>query len=116
MARGKMKGALPVPYIVAIIIAIIVIALLIYWFFVLRNQGIDVATLAVCQAKLITYCSQWSSCGYEDTCLPKDRDGNPVSDFYVYASECISIRGKPSGLPGAISPTECRAALGQGGR
>ena len=45
MARGKMKGALPVPYIVAIIIAIIVIALLIYWFFVLRNQGIDVATM-----------------------------------------------------------------------
>ena|SRR3989304_10146677 len=112
---SRAKGALPVPYIVAIIIAIIVIALLIYWFFVLRNQGIDVATLAVCQGRAITFCSQVASCGYEESCAPKDSDGNPVTDFYIYAPDCESLRGKPSGLPQSIvsSATSCNPILGR---
>lgn len=109
------KGALPVPYIVAIIIAIIVIALLVVWFFILRGQGGSAATLAFCQGKAITFCTQVAACGYQNSCAPKDKDGNAITDFYVYAPDCVSFRGQPSGLPNSIqaTPNSCNPFLGQ---
>lgn len=108
---GRMKGALPVPYIVALVIAIIVIAVLVYWFVVLRGQGTSAVTLALCQGKLVNYCSQWSRCNYETSCQPSSK-GNPVS-FYEFASECSQFAGQPDGLPASITDRECKQTLGQ---
>lgn len=106
------KGALPVPYIVALIIAIIVIAVLIYWFLVLGGKGTDQATFRLCQGKVFTYCSQWAGCNYQDSCQPKDKTGNGA-DFFDLNPDCVPFRGSPNGLPSAINPTQCKAFFGQ---
>jgi hypothetical protein len=68
----KTKGELPVPYIAALIIAIIVIGVLIYWFFILTKEPINTFTLASCQARASIYCTSWATTGYN-----LDSDGNP---------------------------------------
>jgi len=108
---NKKKGALPVPYIVALIIAILVIAVLVYWFFVLSGQGGNEATFRLCQGKMFTYCSQWSGCNYQDTCQPKDKSGN--TGFYDLNPDCQTFAGQANKLPAAVTPTQCKAALGQ---
>jgi hypothetical protein len=98
------KGALPVPYIVALIIAIIVIAVLIYWFLIEYIGGNNQVTLALCQGKLRVYCSSWATCNYLDTCQPKDNTGN-AADFYTLNPDCLPFKGQANGLPNGISPT-----------
>lgn len=51
-----MKGAMPVPYIVALIIAAIVIGLLGYWLIVTLGVGGSEAAEKMCQAKLAGAC------------------------------------------------------------
>ena len=75
-----MKGALPVPYIVALILGIVVVALLGYWFFVIYGGGGGEATLTFCRGKELAYCTAWSSCGYQN-CAPE-------GSFNAYASDC----------------------------
>lgn len=101
------KGALPVPYIVALIIAILVIAVLVYWFFVLSGQGGSEATFRLCQGKLFTYCSQWATCNYQDTCQPKDRNNQPA-DFYSINPDCVPFKGVPGKLPAAVTGPSCQ--------
>ena len=112
MKSTKSKGALPVPYIVALIIAIIVIAVLIYWFFVLSGQGGSEATFRLCQGKLFTFCTGWATCNYQDTCQAKDRTGN-AADFYDLNQECIPFKGVPNKLPGAVTGPACKSLFGQ---
>lgn len=105
--RKTSKGDLPVPYIVALIIAIIVIAVLIYWFFVLSGQGTGQATLVLCQGKMGVYCATWATCNYLDTCQPKDNTGNPA-DFYTLNPDCVPFQGKANGLPKAVTGPSCQ--------
>jgi len=111
--KTGLKGALPVPYIVALIIAILVIAVLVYWFFVASNQGTNTATAVLCKGNLISYCTQWATCNYQD-CQPKDNTGN-AADFYVLHPECNPFKGKTdaTGLPGSITGPTCKTTLGQ---
>ena len=111
MSKTKSKGALPVPYIVALIIAILVIAILVYWFFVLSGQGGSEATFRLCQGKLFTYCSQWSVCGYTDTCQPS-KSGQPAL-FYDINPDCLPFKGQPGKLPSDVSKPSCQSILGQ---
>lgn len=104
------KGALPVPYIVAMIIAIIVIAVLVYWFFILSGQGGDEAIKATCRSKQLLYCSQWAVCGYNsncggDSCRPRKGDS---CDFYQLNPECQKYQGQPNGLPSDVNEAVCR--------
>jgi hypothetical protein len=105
------KGALPVPYIVALIIAIIVIAVLVYWFFILSGQGGSEATFRLCQGKLFTYCSQWAVCNYLE-CQPT-KNGQ-AADFYEINPECTPFKGVANKLPSAVTNTACKSVLGQG--
>ena len=72
MKMKRSKGALPVPYIAALIIAIIVIGVLIYWFFILSKEPTNAFTQAQCQARASIYCTSWATTGYGF-----DSDGNP---------------------------------------
>lgn len=107
------KGELPVPYIVALVIAAVVIIFLMYWFWTQGNTGINQATEVFCQGKLRTYCAQWATCGYQNSCQPKDKTGNGAL-FYTLDPDCKTFAGQPSGLPATVGPTDCAAALGLG--
>jgi hypothetical protein len=67
------KGALPVPYIVALIIAIIVIAVLIYWFFIISGKPWEEFRKDQCTARAVAYCTTWAPTGYA-----YDEDGSPM--------------------------------------
>ena len=76
MRFGK-KGAIPVPYIVAILLGVVVIALIGLWFFTTTGTGSGVASEAACNAKKVAYCQELvargtatlvSSSDVEDAC------------------------------------------------
>jgi len=61
----KTKGALPVPYIVALIIAILVIAVLIYYFLIIAPGPGNELDVQKCNARAVTYCASWAASGYD---------------------------------------------------
>ena len=66
------KGAVPIPYIIALLLGIAVVAILGYWFFVLGGQWGGEVTLQRCRSKAVTYCTSWQATGYAAT-----TDGDP---------------------------------------
>lgn len=53
------KGSIPIPYIIAIIFGIVVIAILAYWFFT-TTGGVGGATQEVeCETALFEFCMSW---------------------------------------------------------
>ena len=105
----RSKGALPVPYIVAIIIAIIVIVVLVVWFFVLSGQGNTQALDKICRATEFTYCTAWAVNGYDYSKIPGGKTGfccGPDS----YADSC-----NPLDWARQVNAPECRSLFGQGG-
>jgi hypothetical protein len=61
------KGAVPVPYIIALLLGIAVVAVLGYWFFVLGGQVGGEVTLQNCKSKATIYCNSWQTNGYAKT-------------------------------------------------
>jgi len=58
------KGDVPIPYIIALILGIAIVAVIGYWFFVLSGLwGVQVS-LENCQTRAHTYCSGWQLSGY----------------------------------------------------
>jgi hypothetical protein len=103
------KGALPVPYIVAIIIAIIVIVAIVYWFIYLRGQSWIETQEQICRGKELSYCTEWATCGLDKaTCRPKNPSTQQPQDFTQYASEC-----KELAWASQVTDDECRRVLGQ---
>jgi len=61
-----MKGALPVPHIVAILIGLAVVGLLGYWFFVLSGKFGSEAGEKECMTRIYTACARWREAGFPD--------------------------------------------------
>ena len=60
----RKKGAVPIPYIIALLLGIAVVSILGYWFFVLGGQwGMEV-TLQRCNTRAMTYCTTWRTAAY----------------------------------------------------
>ncbi len=82
------KGAVPIPYIIALLLGIAVVAILGYWFFVLGGQWGGEVTLATCRTRAHTYCAGWQALAYaydEDTGEPTVRwfsDNYPACNSY----------------------------------
>jgi hypothetical protein len=104
----RSKGALPVPYIVAIIIAVIVIVVLLVWFFALSGKGSTTATDSFCRAAEFTYCSQWSASGLSGPMPGADQTNPTGKTFLQYAPEC-----KGSAWASQVGQNECKSILGQ---
>jgi hypothetical protein len=100
------KGDIPIPYIVALILGIIVIGVIGYWFFVLSGKGGGTASEQFCRAKELTYCSQWSKCDYSTAPGTDCRPGKQTFD--KYAPECRSYDWAL-----AVNDDACREILGQ---
>ena len=78
------KGAVPVPYIIALLLGIAVVAIIGYWFFVLSGQTGGEATLSTCNTRAYTYCAGWQVLGYTGD----DNSGPSVGWFSESHKEC----------------------------
>jgi hypothetical protein len=58
------KGAVPIPYIIALLLGIAVVAILGYWFFVLGGEWGGEMNLQKCTVRAHTYCSSWQLGNY----------------------------------------------------
>ncbi len=52
-----MKAAIPVPYIIALILGVVVIALLGYWFVSSAGKGSSIGSEAECAARKVEFCA-----------------------------------------------------------
>ena len=95
-----LKGELPVPYIVAIVIAIIVIALLVIFFFLYFNKSQTQANETVCIGKEINYCTQWAATGYNPDSMPNKQI------FSQWAPDCSSYS-----WAGQVGMKQCKCVL-----
>lgn len=105
------KGAIPIPYIIALIFAVIILGVIGYWFFVASGQGGGKMSEAICKAKAYEYCSIWSNSGYVEDGKPKNKDfvdENP-KDSYAKGCESYSWAKDVSSEGG----TYCKNLLGQ---
>jgi hypothetical protein len=102
-----MRKGVAVPYIIALILGIAVVALVGYWFFVIGGGLPGQAGETQCRAKLSMYCNAWSGTGYVETPDGEEFSGTcPASA--TYAPECCSFSWARS-----VTQTVCEAALGQ---
>jgi len=53
------RKAVAIPYVIALILGLIVIAILAYWFISQSGKTTNVGTSAECQAKAFSFCVQW---------------------------------------------------------
>jgi hypothetical protein len=92
------KGEIPVPYIVALILALIVIAIIAYMFFTRTGPFSNAADASVCKSKEHQYCFEWGvkSSSYQEDKRPKSWD--------EYAPGCSQI-----GITG--SAADCKASV-----
>jgi hypothetical protein len=82
------KGAVPIPYIIALVLAIIVIALVVYWLFFSSGDFGDIISEKGCEAKKMAYCSEYktssSSTSFSTSC--DSINDNNKNEYY--APEC----------------------------
>ena len=59
------KGTIPVPYIIALILGIVVVGILGYGFFVLGWKIPGLSAELQCNARKDSYCTEWARSGYD---------------------------------------------------
>ncbi len=70
------KGAIPIPYIVALVLAVILLSILAYWVFSSSGEFNKNMSEQSCRAKKLAYCSAWKLNLWDDEKKP-----NGVDDF-----------------------------------
>jgi len=100
---------MPVGYIIAIVLGVIVLVLLAYLFFSEGGIFSGTVTEQTCIGKFLSYCNFWSICNYKtgsDGCQPEN------ADFFTGKGnkECETFKTKIA--PGN-SEDECRKRLNQ---
>ncbi len=115
MAKG-----VAVPYIIALILGIVVIALLGYWFFVLGGSVGGQSTTQQCNTKVTTWCQLWSLNGFNPNSPPTppgtncNTNGNPcdpkdtTSWWNAFAIGCSQLQIN------APSVDTCKSSFGFG--
>ena len=92
------KGDVPVPYIVALVLAIVVIGLVVYWLYFSGGDFYRTISEYSCRSKMSAYCSQWKLSGE----APRPYFGGSPSDACpvsqarmdsgdIYAPECCGF-------------------------
>ncbi|MBI4010264.1 MAG: hypothetical protein HY361_03695 [Candidatus Aenigmarchaeota archaeon] len=103
------KGEIPVGYIVAIVLGVIVIVLLGYLFFVQSGNFTGTISEQTCIGKLLSYCNFWSVCNYGPECQP----GGAGADFFSEknSKDCEPLKSKL--ITESTQDKECRKRLTQ---
>lgn len=109
-----MKKAVAIPYIIALIIGVIVVAVLAYWFISSGGKGIDIGKEAECTARKTEYCASqtadvWNKmvekCGDNKFKIVPDSK-NPGKSIHQCYSFCSTIIPGWKNLPTNTNP-EC---------
>jgi len=107
--KANTKGAVPIPYIIALLLGIAVVAILGYWFFVLGGTWGGEVTAETCRTRALTYCTSWQMLGFpydvDDTSQPPDI----VDWFSNKFPECASYE-TTLGFSGKINAEDDRVA------
>jgi hypothetical protein len=109
-----MKKGIAIPYIIALILGIAVVALIGYWFFVLGGRIPGQATITTCQSKEVAWCGEWArtgefpGAGPDPTQAELDDLWDDVTAGTGYARGCRAL--------GIDTPNvaRCQAVLGVG--
>ncbi len=104
-----MSKGVAVSYIIAIVLGIVILALLGFWF---NKEGTlfgSIADQETCKAKLIAYCTSWSTSGYDDNKKPGENE-----DFYAIHKDCEPHKKLlTGGKTGNDIETKCKELLRQ---
>lgn len=92
--------AVAVPYVIALILGIIVVAVIGYWFFVVAGGGGGQLSQTQCEARFIAFCTQYSAANYQPS-------GQTFKD-----AGCTSYIGSDA-LIGSGGASNCQAVLQQ---
>jgi len=87
--KMRKTGSVPVPYIIALLLGIIVIALIAYWIFVLGGDFGGIIVEKGCESKKLAYCNTWKTTGTQPAELgfaPTNCDATDKDKYY--APEC----------------------------
>lgn len=95
-----MKAAMPVPYIIALIIGVIVVAVLAYWFISSGTKGSNIGTEAECSARKVEFCATKLS---EKLTKARECDDNSWPD----TEACSFCRGLIPGWSEKDSRVDC---------
>ncbi len=106
-----MKKGIAVPYIIALILGIVVVALLGYWFFILGGTFTGRASITECQTKLSTYCAAFAASGYDTAAFDPFTSSTCPASGTVDAPECCSHYS--SLMTGASWTATCTNLIGQ---
>ena len=77
------KGEIPIPYILAIVLVVIVLGLLAYWLYTGGKGWDQIVSESTCRAKLKFYCNSWKVNTYA-----ADKKPNGVTDF---SDDCNTV-------------------------
>lgn len=97
-AASSRKGEMPIPYIIALILGVIVLGLLAYWLYT-GGLGFDSTVReSTCRTKVGFYCNSWKTNSYDTEKKPSNQDFsnicgdiNAVNRDDYYAPECCSF-------------------------
>ena len=103
-----MSKAVAIPYIVAIILAVIVIAVIGYFLFFKGGFFLGTANEQECRAREVFYCGQWAKSDYvtKPKCKPEVTAQLQECDFNTQYKECASFDWAAS-----VGPPECKSLL-----
>ena len=110
----RKKGEIPISYIVALLLGIAVVAILLYWFFVLGGTVGGQVSAAQCRTMASTWCSGWQLRGYDFTCNPATcQNAVPGVGWFDYPTgRCVVADKTALGLylaPAPYVPTSADA-------
>ena len=109
-----MKGAVPIPYIIALLLGIAVVAIIGYWFFVLGGQWGGETNLQTCNTRAYTYCASWAATGYSNDGEVPDGIIDVFENRYPECGQYLSQIGA-YGFDGGVEEDieNCKSILGQ---
>jgi len=105
------KGAVPIPYILALLLGIAVVAIIGYWFFVLGGQTGGELTLADCKTRATTYCAMWSQTGYAVDNNEPDFSLGWFSEAYPRCSVHLGTMGFSDALSTTVDQAACEIIM-----
>ena len=101
------KGELPVPYLIAIVVGIIVIGILVYMFITKTGIFQGFTLEQECRAKLHLWCSKWELNGWSSDWEQKNPFASGGGNVNVFAPECSQFSWAH-----VSRPEDCQKILG----
>ena len=101
------RGAIPIPYIIAIIFGVVVLALVTYWLFFTESEFGNIVKEKICEGKMNRYCSDWRFSGVKPT------HADSAITSYEFSASCTTIAQADPTTTAFYAPDCCSTSLGR---